>query len=207
MFTIMREFSVLFLLITTLSSSETWIDVKNKKQKKQTNKNPDDISRNLIIRCLTALLGSVFHIILKLLALSHVTAKLADTMLGYSCCHNSSYLASDVEEDKVLLWARTKLLRSMFPVHKEKERKERFPFFLQDNHIVILSEGVCQKKSKPSQTDRVWKPQKRMERKHKTPARNATQNLGRWGKPEKRAKTSWKANWPFVPQRSSRSPL
>jgi len=30
-------------------------------------------------------------------------AKLADTMLGYSCCHNSSYLASDVKEDKVLL--------------------------------------------------------------------------------------------------------
>lgn len=33
----------------------------------------------------------------------------------------------------------------MFPVHKEKERKERFPFVLQGNHIVILSEGVCQK--------------------------------------------------------------
>lgn len=100
---------------------------ENKKnQKNNPTKNPDDISRNLIIRCLIALPGSVFHIILKLLALSHVTAKLADTMLGYSCCHNSSYLASDVKEDKVLLWACTKLLHIMFLVHKEKERKAAF---------------------------------------------------------------------------------
>lgn len=69
-------------------------------------------------------------------------AKLADTRLGYSCCHNSSYLASEVKEDKVLLWAYNKLPHIMFLVHKEEGREERLPFF-QGNHIVILSEGVC----------------------------------------------------------------
>lgn len=132
MFTIMREFSVLFLLITTLSSSETWTDAKktppkNKNWKKP--RNPRWNSRNLIIRCLIAQPGSVFHIILKLLTSSHVMAKRADTMLGHSCCHNSSYLANDVKEDKVLLWAYTKLLHIMSPVHKEEGKKEMPPFF------------------------------------------------------------------------------
>lgn len=146
MFTIMREFSVLFLLITTLSSSETWIDVKKKKSRwhfKEFN--------NQMPHC-TA--WSVFHIILKLLAPSHVMAKLADTILGYSRCHNSSYLASDVKEDKVLLWTYMKLICIMALVHKEQGRKER-PYFFQSNHNVILSEGVCQKKSKLPQIDRL----------------------------------------------------
>lgn len=48
---------------------------KKKPKKKPKPKNPDDISRNLIIRCLIAQPGSVFHIILKLLISSHVMAK------------------------------------------------------------------------------------------------------------------------------------
>lgn len=64
-------------------------------------------------------------------------------------------------------------------VHKEEGRKDGSPFFFQGNHIVILSEGVCQKTSKPSQIDNLRKAQKGMERKHKSPARNATQTWGR----------------------------
>lgn len=52
-------------------------------------------------------------------------AKLADTILGYSRCHNSSYLASDVKEDKVLLRTYTKLLCIVALVHKEKKKKEK----------------------------------------------------------------------------------
>lgn len=92
---------------------------------------------------------SVFHIILKLLAPSSIMAKLADTILGYSRCHNSSYLASDVKEDKVLLWTYIKLLCIVALVHKEKKRKES-PCFFQGNHSVMLSVGVWQKKTKPS---------------------------------------------------------
>lgn len=44
---------------------------------------------------------------------------------------------------------------------------------------MILSEGVCQRTSKPSQIDNLRKAQKGMERKHKSPARNATQIWGR----------------------------
>lgn len=117
-FIIMREFSVLFLLITTLSSSQTWIDVKKKKKKSRWHfkefNNPTPYC--------TA--WSVFHI-LKLLAPGRVMAKLADTILGYSRCHNSSYLASDVKEDKVLLRTYTKLLCIVALVHKEKKKKEK----------------------------------------------------------------------------------
>lgn len=129
-------------------------------------------------------------------------AKLADTMLGYSCCHNSSYLASDVKKDKVLLWAYTKPLHIMSLVHKEEGRKATF--FSGQPHCD--SKWRCLSKEVKTISD--WQAMKTTEgdgKEAQDSCKKCNSNFGkvRWSKPEKRrAKSSWKANCPFVPQRS-----
>lgn len=61
--------------------------------------------------------------------------------------------------------------------------------------------------SKQSQIDRLWKLQKGMERKHKTPGRNATQTLGRKDEVNQKKEGQRALGKQTVPQRNNRSQL
>lgn len=131
-------------------------------------------------------------------------AKLADTMFGYSCCHNSSYLASDVKEDEVLLWPYTKLWHMMSLVHKKEGGKERPPFFFFSGQPYCDSKRRCLSKDMKTMD---WQAMKTTEGNteeaqgsyKKCPSSSGKVN---WSMPDtRRAKGSCKANWSFVPQK------
>lgn len=129
-------------------------------------------------------------------------AKLADTMLGYSCCHNSSYLASEVKEDKVLLWAYNKLPHIMSLVHKEEGREERLPFFSGQPHCD--SKWRCLLKDVKTVSDwQVMKTTNGDGEEAQDSWKKCNSNFGkeRWGKPEKRrAKSLGKQTVPLSPK-------